>query len=885
MSLIDGLRYRLRAVLGARRHARDAERELRFHLDLEAAQRRHDGASADDAEFAARRQLGNRTAVAESMRRIAGLGWLDATRQDLAFALRGMRRAPGFTLVAALTFALGIGGATVIYAVVDAVLLRPLPIAHADRVLDLELVRREPDQDGLVILYASVPEFLRWRQQLRSFSGIAASEPTRTVPLGAHIAGRAPWLPSPNLVHVTPVTPNYFAVLGTAPTIGYGFGQLDPADTTARLAVLSYAYWQRGFGADPHVIGRSIVLDGDAYTIAGVMPDRFVFPEDTQLWTSTSDIARFGTNENTFAFDVIGRLRDGVSPAHALSEMRTRFAAETMAVRALRGLQVAAPTVRNGIVQDVATHLVIMMACVVALLCIASANVTNMLLVRGTARRHEIAVRLALGAGRGRVVRQLITEALILAALGALAGLGASAVVARFVAGESSLHLPRHSLVALDVPVLLASVLAAAVVGIVCGLVPALSVSRDALESTLRNDTARHSAGRARRRLRDTLVVGQVALSVVLLAGAGLLLQTFRHLMEIGPGVTADGVLTADLDVGLPVQDTLARVDAARRVGERLRALPNITDVSVSTTYPMGGAISIGRLRIPGRRLPDSAKDYTVVAGIDGHYFTALRTRVLRGRGFTAEDLARRDIAIINEALAQRYFAHLDPIGKRIDAGYPVPLEIVGVVETTRSSTMVPEAEPTTYVPLAAEGAQNLSVIARVTNGDPTAMEPTIERAVEQAVPGSQLYHVGPLKALLRYYAATERAYTMILVGFALAALLVTAVGLYGIISYSVTQRTREIGIRIALGAPPNAVGRGVARHGLGLAFAGVAAGGAAAIMATRVLRSMLYQVAPGDPSILILVGALLVAIALCASWLPARRAAAVDPLVAIRAE
>lgn len=886
--MLERLRYRLRTLLFPARHARDAERELEFHLDLEAAQREHEGATPRDARFAARRQLGNRTAVAESVRQAAGLGWLDATRQDLAFALRGIRRAPAFSIVAAVTLALGIGGATAIYAVVNAVLLRPLPIVKPDRVLDLELVRKDTTGRAPAIMFVSVPEYRRWRQNLRSFSDIAGASPTRTIPLGPRSKLPRPWwLPTTHVVHVTPVTPNYFAVVGSAPVLGHGFGPADHPDANAHMAVLSYAYWQRAFAADPGAVGRTIELDGDTYTITGVMPEHFVFPEDTQLWISESpDIERFKTNEYTFGLDVIGRLRDGVSPEHALAELRTEFAADTVAVRVLRSMYVAAPTVRAGIVQDVATHLVIMMACVAVLLLIASANVTNMLLVRGAARRHEIAVRLALGAGRRRIVRQLITEALLLAGLAAIAGLVAAAFIARFVAGADTLHLPRHSLVSLDPSVLLASIVAAVAVGVVCGLVPALSVSRDALETTLRSETSRHSVGRRRGSLRNSLVVCQVAMSVVLLAGAGMLLETFHHLMELRPGVSADGVLTADIDLGLPVEDTVARVLAARRIGERLRALPNVTDASVSTTAPFGGAISLANLRIPGRVLPDSINDYTLVAGVDRHYFTSLRIRVIRGRGFTQQDVARRDVAIVNDAMAKKYFGDLDPIGRRFTvAGYAQPLEIVGVVETTRTDTDKPLSEPATYIPVVAEGAQNISLIVRVTHGDPAAMAPTVEHAVEDAAPGAHPYYLAPLNSLMGYLARTEHAYMMILVGFALVALMVTAVGLYGVIAYSVAQRTREIGIRIALGAAPNTVRRSVARQGIAVTLAGVAVGGAVSVAATRILRSMLYGIAPGDPTILALVAALLVTVALLASWLPARRAAAVDPLVAIRTE
>ncbi|HEX6809288.1 MAG TPA: ABC transporter permease [Gemmatimonadaceae bacterium] len=886
MSFVDGLRYRVRALFGARRHAREAERELRFHLDLEAAQRVHGGDTPEDAEFAARRQLGNRTAVAEGMRSVAGLAWLDATRQDLAFALRGIRRAPAFSLVAAATLALGIGAATTIYAVVDAVLIRPLPITNADRVLDLEIVRQ--DSSGRRdMLFVSAPEYLRWRKNLRSFSEIAAATPMRSVSLGRRTQAWQPWLPAAHVVHMTEVTPNFFGMVGTSPAIGHGFGPIDDGDVGPKTAVLSYGYWQSAYGGDPRAMGRTIVLDDDTYTIAGVMPPRFVFPEDTQIWTSAGpDIAAFRTNEYTFMLDVIGRLRVGVSPDHALAELRTLYAADTVGVRSLSDLRVDAAPIRETIVQQVATHLMIMMACVAVLLLIASANVTNMLLVRGAARRHEIAVRLALGSGRGRIVRQLVTEALMLAALGALAGLVAAAFLVQFVAGESRLNLPRHSLVALDPPVLFVSAIAAAVVGIVCGIIPALSVSRDALETTLRSETARNSAGRRRRRLRNALAVGQVAMSVVLLAGAGLLVQTVRHLMELRPGVTADGVDIGDIDPGFPAKDTVARVLAARRIQERLAALPNVAEASVSTTYPFGGALSLRDLRIPGHARQDSAKDFTLFAGVDRHYFTALQIRVVRGRAFIEGDLVRRDVAIVNETMAKRYFGTLDPIGRHITlAQYPVPLEIVGVVDATRVTTAGSVGEPATYVPVGAAGAQNLSMIVRVAHGNPSAMTPAIQHAVEQAAPGAHAYYVAPLNALMGYLVGTEHTYTMILVGFALAALLVTAVGLYGVISYSVAQRTSEIGIRIALGASPNRVRRRVAGQGLGLTLTGVGVGAAAAILATRILRSMLFGVAPGDPTVIALVAILLAAVALLASWLPARRAAAVDPLIAIRTE
>lgn len=886
--MLERLHYRLRTLLFPARHAREAERELRFHLDLEAAQREHDGATPDDAEFAARRQLGNRTAVAESVRRTAGLAWLDTTRQDLAFALRGMRRAPAFSLVAMATLALGIGAATAIYAVVDAVLLRPLPIANADRVLDIELVQRAPSGTSSAVDPVSVPEYLRWRDQLHSFSAIAAESPTRAMLIGPHADTRRAWWLQSNAsqVRVTPVTPNFFSLGGATPFLGHTFATGGDGAGDDRAAVLSYAYWQSTFGSDPRTIGRTIVLDGDTYTIIAVMPRRFVYPQDTQVWTSeTAEIQRFKDNEYTFILGVLGRLRDGVSQTQALTELRTLYPADTVGNRALATHRVAAPRIRDAQVELVQKYLAIMTAFVAVLLVVAGANVTNMLLVRGTSRRHEIAVRLALGAGRARVVRQLITESLMLAASGAVAGIGAAALLTHFLAGADALDLPGRSLIAIDPSVLLSGAVAAVSVGIVCGLVPALSVSRDAIETTMRSEIARHSVGRRHRRLRDALVVGQVSLSVVLLAGAGLLVQTLHHLMELRPGITADGVLTGDVDPGYPSTDTVARVLAARRIAERLRAMPNVADASVSTTYPFGGNLSFRDLRIPGRTLPDSANAYTIFAGVDRHYFTTERARVLRGRGFTTQDLSRRDVALVNDALVEKFFGSLDPIGSHITvADWPVPLEIVGVVQGTRIKGD-DRVKPTTFVPVAAEGAQNLAITVRVTHGDPAAAAPAVERAVEQAAPGSHLYYVSSLNAQMGFSARTPHLYLLILGGFAIAALVVTAVGLYGVISYSVAQRTREIGIRIALGAAPNTVRRRVTGQGLGLTLTGVAAGVVVSIGATRILRSLLFGVAPGDPTVLAFVALLLAVVALFASWLPARRAAAVDPLIAIRTE
>jgi predicted permease len=890
MSLIDALRYRVRALLGSERHARDAERELRFHLDLEAAQQAHAGATPNDAEFAARRQLGNRTAVAEAMRRAAGLAWLDATRQDLAFALRGMRRAPAFSLVAMATFALGIGGATAIYSVVDAVLLRPLSIARPNRVLELQWTRRTQPADALEpsVLPVSIPQYLRWQRQLRSFSIVAASMGTHYEPLGppashtllSSLGDRA------HDVRVAAVSANFFTLAGIAPRLGSGFAGLDDR-TAGGLAILSDSLWQHTYDRDPHAIGRTIVLDGRRYEIAGVMPRGFGFPDEAQVWVGL-DGPEFGrlSNERTLVLTVFGRVRDALSIDAARAEIRSNFAAASAAEPVLRNYRLLAPTVRNAMVQRASVPLLVMAICVGVLLAIAAANVTNMLLVRATSRHHEIAVRLALGAARSRVVRQLVTESLVLACGGAAAGLGVAFLITRFVVAQHAIALPRRSLIGLDASAVVVCVLLAMVVGILCGALPAASVSRDAVERALRNEATRHSASLRRRRLRDALIAFEVAMSVILLAGTGLLVRSVHDLMELRPGLTADRLLTAGVLPSLPQSDTVAVRQMAATIAARLRALPGASVVSVSSTYPFGGSITF----TAGFKTPDSAPGdtsgrYTAISGIDREYFRAIGVRIVRGRAFTDADLARNDVAIVNDAFVQKYFHGRDPIGQRLRGLDARDLEIVGEVESTRTSGMRYAPDPATFLPLGAFGVSELGIVIRVERGNPLRLIPSVENAVHEAAPASTLVDLGTLSTLLYDEAAPQHAYVFLLGGFALAALVVTAVGLFGVISYTVAQRTREIGIRIALGATPNTVRRQVARQGLGLTVAGVAAGAALSLAATRVLRSLLFGVAPGDPMVLVLVAALLVAVALLASWLPARRAARVDPLIAIRTE
>lgn len=890
MSFFDGLRYRVRALLGAGRHAREAERELRFHLDLEAAQREHDGATPDDAEFAAHRQLGNSTAVAESMRRVAGLAWLDATRQDLAFALRGIRRAPGFSLVATMTLALGIGAATAIYSVVDGVLLRPLPIAHPARVLELQMTRRIPssDQLELAVQPVSVPQYERWRDRLRSFSIVAATMPTHGESLGRPASRQL--LSSlgehANDVRVSSVSANFFALAGVAPQLGPAFaGAHDP--TAGRLAVLSDAMWQRTYNREPQIVGRTLVLDGTAYEIAGVMPRGFNFPDETQVWTELGGpkLSRL-TNERTLVLTVFARLRDGVAPDVGRAEVRASFAGAGVTEPSLRDYKPLSPEVRDAMLQRASVPLVVMAICVGVLLLIVAANVTNMLLVRGTSRHHEVAVRLALGAGRGRVVRQLVTESLMLATGGAGAGLGVAVLITRLVVRQQAIDLPRRSMIGLDASAVIVCLLLALVVGVICGALPAVSISRDAVEIALRQETTRHSASLRRRRLRDALIAFEVAMSVVLLTGAGLLVKSVRGLMELRPGLTADRLLTGVAVPTLPDSDTVAIRQMAGLLAARLRAIPGVSVASVSSTYPFGGPITFtSDVGTPGSPVTDSGSRYTVIAGIDRDYFRSIGVRIVRGRAFTDADLARKDVAIVNDAFAQKYFHGRDPIGQRLHTAEYHNLEIVGEVQSTRTSGMRTDPDPATFVPLGAFVIDELGMVIRVNNGNPLRLIPAVQAAVHDAAPAAELLDLGTLSTLLADISAPQREYLLLLAGFAVAALIVTTVGLYGVISFSVAQRTREIGIRIALGAAPNIVRRRVAEHGVGLALVGVLVGGAVSTVATRILRVLLFGVAPGDPTVLAVVAILLAAVALLASWLPARRAAAVDPLIAIRTE
>ncbi len=890
MSLFDVVRYRLRTLFRSHDHSRELERELRFHLDLDAAQHRHDGVAPPEAELAARRAFGSITYVAEETRRAAGLAWLDVARQDLTWALRGVRRAPAFTVVAALTLALGVGATTAVFSVIEGVLLRPLSIARPDRVLSLRLTPITGRDDQRRDMASSLPQYVRWRSQLRSFSGMAAFTPTGAAPLGKRV-----WRErgayddvDTNSVLRTYVSASFFSFAGVTPLFGRDFTEADDRATSERTAILSFPYWRRAYGGDPHALGRAIVVDGDTYRIIGVMPREFLFPEETEIWTTIGPTyGSFATDERMRLFDVLGRLRDDATPAAALAELRAAYANDARSIEMLRRFAPSAPGVQALMVARIRAPLLIMMAFVGAVLLIAASNVTNMLLARGTTRQHELAIRLALGAGRWRVVRQQLTESLILALASTLIGVAAAMAIVRYIVAQSALDLPRRSLIGLSPLVVVACVVTAMVVGVLCGLVPALSLSRDALEGALRSGTAQLSASRRRRRLRDALVVAEVALAIVLLAGAGLLRKSFMGLLELRPGLTAERVLTADLALGAPSADSVARIAMAVAIAERLRATPGISSASVTSSFPFGGALEISPLSVPGVTLDSSARPFTLVTAIDGEYFRALGTRVVRGRAFAPADFVRHDVAIISDVLARKYLGGSDPIGRRIalrKKGGPT-LEVIGVVESTRQQGLSLDPDPATYVPLGSAGASNLSIVVRADRGDLLALIPVIERVVKDAVPSARLENLTPLATLLDHTAARPRVYMLLLGGFAVVAMLLTAVGLYGVISYSVAQRTREIGIRIALGASPMRLHRRVVWQGLVLTLAGVVMGVVLALGTTRVLRSILYGVSPNDPAVLATVAGMLTLVAVAACWIPARRAANVDPMVAIRAD
>ena len=898
MSFLHALRHRLRVLINPRAHERELAEEMEFHLRLEAMQQQHaahGGLSGGDARDAARRQFGNVTYYREETRRLTGIASVDEIGQDIRFALRTFRRAPTFTAVAVVMLALGLGANTAIFSVVDALLLRPLPFTEPDRLLLVSLTPTPDARTGW-----SYPKFTLLRDArpavLSDVTLVFGTE--HTIRVGDEAVrdfGES-------------VDAQYFPTLGVRVALGRNFQGAEGLPGGPRVAILSDALWRRSFGADPSALGQSLLVDGSPYTIVGVAPPRFAGALGAAgFWIPVHALpevwASFDLGPQNHIFEVVARLAPGASVAQARTVLQQVGAAvdatypgpETGGARWSATADHLDDFRVNGRIRRT---LVVLMGAVGLVLLIACANVANLFLVRAAGRRREIAVRLAIGAGRGRLVRQLVVESMLLALLGGAASLVVAWLTVKALASLESASVLRLQIanaitgsadVELNVAAFAFTFAAAVITGLVFGLVPALQATRFSLTGALADDSATAMRGRRRLASRNLLVVAEIALAIVLLAGSGLMLRSLGRLLAVRPGFDAHNVLTMQVNRDPEwSRDSIARFyDLAL---ERLAAMPGVRSVALADCPPLNfGCAGSAPIELHDRPAPTGAPMVVGVHWITPGWPALLRIPLLRGRMFTdADDRTARKVVLVSASAAQRLWPGEDPIGRRVS----VPIDhfqhdtahVVGVVGDVLHGRLDAPAMPDIYVSYYQSPISFRMRLFLRTHGDPAAVAPAARQVLRDVAPGFPVHAVATLESIAGESTASARFGAAALGTFATLALLLAAVGTYGVISYAVTQRRREIGVRVALGATRSDVVRLVVGQGLRLAGAGLVVGLLGAFAATRVLRSLLFGVAPTDPVTLVAIVTTLMLAVLAASCLPARRAAGVPAAEVLRA-
>jgi putative ABC transport system permease protein len=802
---------------------------------------------------------------------------MDTLFKDLRYGIRSLLKQPAFALVAVGTLALAIGGNSAMFTVVNVVLLRPLSYPEPDRIVTFEGIN---PARGFTQSNMSIPDFADWQNQNQAFEQMAGFFTGGLVFNKNEEAER---------VRGAWVSADFFKLMRTTASRGRTLEADDAQPEKAPVAVIGYGLWQRRFGGDSAVVGSLVTISGKSTTIVGVMPQGFDYPDRSEAWAPLSIDPTKEERFNRF-INVIARLKPGVNVPQAQPQMDTinlRLAQSYHETNDGWGVKIR--TLQESLVGEVRLSLLILFYAVAFVLLIACANIANLLLARATARQKEMAVRSALGASRLRIVRQLLTESLLISFIGGAFGLVVSFWLTRLLVAISPANTPRFDEIRPDARVIAFVIALAVITGLVFGLAPALQASRVDQSGTLKK-SARGSAGGRSDRLRGFLMAGEIALSFVLLVGAGLLIKSFIHLREVRPGINADHVLT--LRVSVPpgkFRDNAPRAQFFQQTIDRVQTVPGVQSVGATLSLPLGGdSFNVGRGYLPEGRpaIPEEAGDAAFLSVSPG-YFQTLQIPLIGGRTFTNQDTENMPkVVIVNETMARKLWPGQSPIGKRISIWRDEKFlrEIVGVVGETKGSL---DNEPANqmYVPYAQDaGWSSLSFVIR-TSGEPTSAISAIRNEIRGVDKGAPIYNVRTMEEVLANSVAPRRTPMLLLSAFAAVALLLAMIGIYGVTAYYVTQRTQEIGIRMALGAQMSDVLKLVLRGGLVLAVAGVATGLVGAYALTRWMRTLLFGVSPTDWLTLVAVSVCVLITALLACYLPARRATKVDPLVALRYE
>jgi len=805
---------------------------------------------------------------------------MDQLQQDLQYAIRRLLKNPGFTAIAVLTLALGIGANSAIFSVINAVLLRPLPFPESDRLVG---VYQLWEGHRAVMTPAN---FLDVRQQSRTLEDAAAIDSTEFTLTGAG---------DPVRLRGSEVSASFFDVLRARPLLGRTFAPDENEPGKDKVAVLSHALWQQRFGSRTDVVGTSILLDGTPRTIIGIMPPGFAYPLEHELWIPIEYSERVKSARGAWYLSVIARLRPGVTAEQAASEIAAiAKALERQYPRQNTNVGMTVFPLHEALVGDVRPALLVLLGAVGFVLLIACANVANLLLARAMARETELAVRTALGAGRARLVQQLLTESVVLGAAGGFAGLLLASWGSDMLVTLRPDGIPRLNEIKIDTTVVYFTMGISLLTGLVFGAIPALQMTRGALARSLKEGGRGNMAARGSARLRGTLVVAEMALAVMLLAGAGLLIKSFGRLQSVDPGFQP--AQTLSFEVSLPpttYADDPQIVSFYDRLASRLGALPGVRTVGGVMGLPMSGLRFQISFAIEGRpEAPPGQEPSMQVRVATPDYFRTLGVPLRRGRLFTDADNAEApQVVVLSEAAAKQYFPNEDPLGKRIKLGWGrrrddkrAGGEVIGIVGDVKELGLDEEFPPEIYLPLRQWPVGRMTMVMR-TAVAPSSLASQITQAVHEIDANLPVNRIRTVEQVVAESIAQPRFYMLLLALFAAVALTLAAIGIFGVMSYTVSQRTREIGIRIALGAQGGRVISMVVRQAMVLAVVGLTLGLAAALAMSRTMTTLLFDLSPTDPATFATVALLLAAVAFLASYLPARRAASVDPIDALRAE
>ena len=864
------------------RSAKEAElrEELQFHLQEEAEERKEHGLAEAEARWAARRELGNVALVTENTR--AAWGWvrLEQLARDAGYGLRQLRRNPAFSAIAIATLALGIGGITAIFSAVDAVLIRALPYPDAER---LVMIWDDFNHDGLTKSSPAPAEWLEWRRLNTVFTDIAVTQPGT-----ATLSGDS----EPEQVPARKATGNLLKVLGAKPLIGRAFTEEEDLKGV-RVAIISYGLWHRRYGGSPNVLGRKITVNDEPYEVIGVMPREFYFlpGRDIDLWMPTSFPAWMRANFTWHDADVVARLKAGVTlerAKQAMSALSLRVTAKDF--RGPHSVMVS--PLREDLTGNTQAALVVLLCASAAVLLIACVNLANLLLSRGAARAREVAVRAALGAARGRLIAQFLAESLVLAGLGAVAGLALALPAMRFL--ETLVPETMGTVrLTFDWRVLAFSTGAAIAAALLFGLAPALSGSRITPQDGLR-EAGRGTAGVRSHFLQHSLIITETALAVVLLTSGGLLLKTLQHLRDTDIGIRSEKLLTFETPL-LRYQDFQKRVAFVNAELAQIRAIPGVINAGAISRIPLTVNDQASFYLFAGQSEASIPKQVALFRVVSRDYFRTIGARLKAGRFFEISDRrSESPAAIVNETFANRNFSGRSPLGARLKFGQLEEKDywytIVGVVKEIRDVGISGELKPTIYLlheqtdQWSTAGAQPSGVVVR-TAVEPTSIVPAIRHAIWSVDRNQPIWRIRTVDEIVDHQLSTPTQSTVLLSAFALLALLLASVGLYGVLSYAISQRTNEIGVRMALGATSRQVLLSFGKRGMVLTLTGLAIGLGLAAMASRSMTALLYGFRPEYVPTVVAVCCILLPVAALACFVPARHASRVDPVIALRNE